>query len=130
MIPGHEHGVSADRTSRNLTTEGEGGMTTTTKHTPGPWTEQTVAVMQFVGDDTHKEEIIQIGQEEGDAVAYVPFVADGHPQADADANARLIAAAPEMYDLLRELTDESEAHMIGTRLARVRALLAKIDGTD
>lgn len=45
-----------------------------------------------------------------------------------DGDARLIAAAPEMDLLLRDLVDESEAHMIGTNLGRARALLAKIDG--
>jgi hypothetical protein len=52
-----------------------------------------------------------------------------------EANARLIAAAPEMLSLLREFTDNME-HALGAREAatpdsvtgRARALLARIDG--
>lgn len=47
------------------------------------------------------------------------------------ANARLIAAAPEMYQLLHdELTGEAGGTLSSAHESKVRKLLTKIDGED
>lgn len=60
--------------------------------TPGPW--------QWVGDD----EIEQV-EHPFTSVAEVVRVPKDHDRAQQDANARLIAAAPELYEAVSELTD-------------------------
>lgn len=64
------------------------------------------------------------------------FVAEalGSTVSEADANARLIAAAPELQEVLRDAQDELELDMRSnnpTLRARIRAVLAKLDtGTE
>lgn len=75
------------------------------KPTPGPWQ---------VWRERKTGERIILG---GDACA----LCDVHPGPNRDADARLIAKAPEMYDLLRQ-------RRIPQVQAQIRALLAEIDG--
>ena len=80
-------------------------------HTPGPW-------FCNKATGTHEIESPRTGQ----CVAHV------HPQkteAETDANARLSAAAPEMYDLVKELGTVTGS--TAGLLIRARALLAKIE---
>lgn len=48
--------------------------------------------------------------------------------AEAEANARLIAAAPEMYDFIAMIAAPGEISDYGPHVETARALLAKIDG--
>ena len=85
------------------------------KHTPGPW----MAFGHLVG----------AGKDSRIAVCVAPLVG---PDAS-NANARLIAAAPELLDALRELVNAASEHpnggwFVGVRADHARALLAKIDG--
>lgn len=77
----------------------------TTPATPGPW--------KVNGDDV----------ENAEGAGVCAMYADE----TADANARLIAAAPEMRDILAWLTTPVSGTMPDV-VARIRALLARIEG--
>ena len=87
-------------------------MPSETKHTPGPWKRQTGINAAF----PELPEIIQIVHERDDGGArYVcdlmPHVYETTPDGlreELDANARLIAAAPEMLEALEQILDALE----------------------
>jgi hypothetical protein len=90
----------------------------TTKYTPGPWDIRFVDDLDFMADITANKQPICAVYAEG-------------LSPEATANARLIAAAPELVEALRGLmtleiiatnSDEWE------RINNARALLARIDG--
>lgn len=92
----------------------------TTKHSPGPW---------FVcGDEGHPHineawrEGATIGDAKGMRVAdlFAPL-----KQERITANARLIAAAPDMLDALKALADDRRVALGGTHRKRIAAALAK-----
>lgn len=96
-----------------------------TKHTPGPWDRTNLTV--------HTKSTAERG-----ALGIARVFEAGIETAAADsvfqatANARLIAAAPEMRDTIRKLAelirrDETAVDAIATE---ARALLARIDGTN
>lgn len=93
-----------------------------TKHTPGPW---------HVGErraDDNTLPISDLGNgAKGSALAYVsprPFYADSQ-----EANARLIAAAPEMLECLRKCVEFLEDEIGASAcLEKTRSILAKIEG--
>lgn len=109
----------------------------TKQHTPGPWVVTMApnghtAVYPIVGNEVGAERVADV---------YCPLnVEGGH----IGANARLIAAAPEMLEMLRDLFADYYAtlrdnhglakrvgHFSGDDLPlvkRTRALLAKIEG--
>lgn len=87
------------------------------KHTPGPW---------------HVDSVGRIRDDQGTVVhdlSYTREYMDSHVRA---ANARLMAAAPELYAALRELHDWTRERMaaIETRdmLLRSHAALVKAEG--
>ena len=77
------------------------------KHTPGPWTQDGRHVEAFDGKE------ITMGCE-----VY-------GPEDEAAANARLIAACPEMYELLQEYYRYNPQSTYGHRIV---AILAKAEG--
>jgi hypothetical protein len=94
-------------------------------HTPGPW---------FANDNGHYWEIScgdgASGQTVGDACAsntmYGPFEGpDGNPTNNGEANARLMAAAPDLLAALNLL--EAEGHTMDVFRA-ARAAIAKAEG--
>jgi len=98
------------------------------KHTPGPW-------RAFRGEQKRAQREVQHAQ--GWTIAKVLRAGS---DAEADANLRLIAAAPEMLDALRELArvatiivehDEylhpAEIGELWRRAKEARALLARVD---
>ena len=105
----------------------------TTQHTPGPWT--------FEGDHTHRSfNIRQLGHLIGtsDQAKHIctinnrpPHVLANRDPGIAEANARLIAAAPELLAVLKKwatfahdnYTDEDI-----TWLVEMRAAIAKAEG--
>ena len=92
-----------------------------TAHTPGPWSIERG----------------QVRNAHGEALASVPYTLGGPEDA---ANGRLIAAAPELYAVLRWIlrnagyeSGEAEPTLHDLQVARVhldraRALLQRIDG--
>lgn len=92
------------------------GRQTMSQHTPGPWTVENV----------EGETFITVGPPTGSYIAQVsPY---HHLVEHTAANARLIAAAPEMYALIRgfftcdDAGCEMESHL------RAQEILDKIDG--
>jgi len=83
-------------------------------YTPGPWAWDS---------DVNGDRWIV-----GDKAAWVPRIAKipRYSEMPNEANARLIAAAPEMVEVLRELTERVSADGID----RARALLARIESGD
>lgn len=94
--------------------------------TPGPW--QVSGVRQ----KSDKYEGHMVGPD-GDGVVLVPYNDNDH--IECLANARLIAAAPELLDALRGLLAAKESVTIGLErelyakwLPKARELIAKVDG--
>ncbi len=92
--------------------------------TPGPW-------KVFYGTEVRK--ILGVGEVTGEGVA--ALWRDG---AEEEANAHLIAAAPEMYDLLNEAANLIEGDLTGAEwmkacaafLERAHATLASAQGAQ
>ena len=61
-------------------------------------------------------------------IAYIPVI-HGFPEQEGQANARLIAAAPEMYELLQSLSYRTSG-MEEREVVKIHELLARIDGKD
>ncbi len=92
-------------------------------HTPGPWKQQNLSVLQ-----EHSEGIGLIAH---------CYANEGHDFDDAEAiaNARLIAAAPELIEALRAFVEASTenaptalAMCVDRAASDARTLLARIDG--
>jgi len=80
-----------------------------TKHTPGPWRTNS------------KTNCIESAHEDYQ-FSLIAKIATGEDQYQEDANTRLIAAAPEMYDCLQGLIDEIER--CGVKVSAELELLA------
>lgn len=98
----------------------------TTKHTPGPWIR-----------DTGSGYGCDVRAESGRKVAVTWGIGNGDPhrqayRAECDANARLIAAAPELLAALEALLDMDVAYQRGPRVqeavAVARSAIAKAKG--
>jgi hypothetical protein len=103
-------------------------------HTPGPWHafQQTYNPSNkglFEVDANHPSGNRQ-------TIAFTPYNGDGH---EMWANARLIAAAPEMYEQCKlfekvlcegDLSATHEGLNNCDKLAKVREILAKVDGGE
>jgi hypothetical protein len=79
-----------------------------TKHTPGPWRVEHGRTVQIHGGNH-----------------WIATLKCGSCPAHEIGNARLIAAAPEMYEALRAIVDDLQGL---THEPTVRAILAKIEG--
>jgi len=89
--------------------------TKTTKHTPGPWTYQDSTQTVFSKHEDHKFSLIA-------------KIATGEDRAEEDANALLIAAAPELLEALQKLGQETApfiATAIGSRNPNILAAVQK-----
>ncbi len=94
-----------------------------TKHTPRPWTIGGLQAPEFGPDDL----LIEIRVEGYGPVAYV----DGTPQGEeTTANARLIAAAPELLAQICALVVQIETIPELRVPPSVRAVIAKATGED
>ena len=97
-------------------------------HTPGPWH----AFEQCSYSATKGLFEIDANHPSGNrqTIAVTPFAGDGH---ELWANARLIAAAPEMFEVLSELLDTlemSKGYGFDEEYEKVREVLAKVDGGE
>jgi len=92
-----------------------------TQHTPGPW---KITSLEFIDDSL------------GGGIARV-YSRQTRSLEELEANARLIAAAPEMLEALKDqekfwVMREAELGLLSTKanelLARIRAAIAKAEG--
>ena len=96
------------------------------QHTPGPWAFRKGNYTPKWREDTYLVETGNLEHQEGGQIAHLCL----------EANARLIAAAPEMLDfistdLMNFWPDKVQAHPdVKILLAKARALLARIEGRD
>jgi len=86
-------------------------------HTPGPWD------CKPTSNYAHDYRLFRPGG------MPLPYVAAGNDHSVARANARLIAAAPDMLALLRVLVDPEEDYT-SEEINAARALIKRIDGND
>ena len=86
---------------------------TTAKHTPGPWYATTMGKAGWVDVFAHGVDI--------------PIASTRHQ--DQEANARLIAAAPELLEALQSVLDNClDSEGLCTAHAKARAAIAKATG--
>ena len=97
----------------------------TTKHTPGPW---------YVGSGTYEGRNIYstASVTDGEGFTYQPVVATAEDDEVAcwDANARLIAAAPDLLEALKDMVDLVEllCPFDGPQQRKARAAIARATG--
>lgn len=99
------------------------------KHTPGPWNHGEGYIDTHAVDDDGSRDYIILAE------LHSTFGPDNYgvdqwrlPPEEYEANGRLIAAAPEMYELLEYIRDMATIETPTDVLERVNTLLAKIDG--
>lgn len=94
-------------------------MTEQEKHTPGPWSAAPVLSFgEFEIAGANKEEVALIyGYSGGDEPGANP----------SEANARLIAAAPELLEALKAVLDD-KTRTYAVRCMKARAVIAKAEG--
>jgi hypothetical protein len=116
------------------------------KHTPGPW---EIHRLRGINDSRGKGHIEILhplinedGEYKGQLGGYEVVIGDKNCQRGyilEQANARLIAAAPEMYEALNSIvhfherkfaTLREDIDAFGTILTNARALLARIEGGE
>lgn len=85
------------------------------KHTPGPWLYKSNGSYFDVGIDNHEDSVIPV----------YPTVCIGVPH-DQEANARLIAAAPDLLEALEAVVRVADRDTVEFRMAR--AAIAKAKG--
>ena len=91
--------------------------------TPGPWEKATIGI------GTNSKQVVWLGEKTGRRIQVISTGRD-------EANARLIAAAPAMYEMCKlfeecvENIDGLEDHDASYELAKVREVLAKVDGGE
>jgi hypothetical protein len=91
------------------------------KHTPGPWE-------AYTRDRTSNPPFIM---QRGETSGWIAQTCSWVGADQADANARLIAAAPDLLEALREidlLATRHEAGAIGKAQKIARAAIASVDG--
>ena len=95
----------------------------TTMHTPGPW---------YIGSGTYEGRNIYSAEAvtDDEGFTYNPVVATAEDDGVVcwDANARLMAAAPELLDALKSLSCAIDVTAYGAALAKARAAIAKATG--
>ena len=100
-------------------------MSTQTKHTPGPWI-VTGSRKKSNFDEWVRIEVCAKGPK-----TVCEFHADPEKPEDCAemaANARLIAAAPELLDIVKDLADRDTFYLGEKLAAKVYAALAKAEG--
>ena len=94
-------------------------------HTPGPWN-----VVNTMPSDAM--DIAVIFDEQSQCVCSVPTGSSNKPMQERRANARLIAAAPDLLALVKSLIDTREWHSIDNTVCagwdeKARAAIAKAE---
>ena len=95
------------------------------KHTPGPWVWAT---------SNSWSRLMRVGGKDGGILCPVVHQYDAHPDLSIpnEADARLIAAAPEMLEALKEAVEVFQIEVpFGSRtIAQMRAAIAKAEGAQ
>jgi len=88
-------------------------------HTPGPWEKATIGI------GTNSKQVVWLGENTGKQVQVIGTGRD-------HANARLIAAAPELLEQCKFLERMlvTTSHHSSNKLAKVREVLAKVEGGE
>jgi hypothetical protein len=98
------------------------------KHTPGPWAVDADAYPIFIYSESETWPLIdELGNEEGCKGAFIANTGDNK------ANARLIAAAPELLEALKDMLDGHEDACTGYgegAADKARAAIAKATGGE
>ena len=93
------------------------------KHTPGPWIAELETYPIMVSSQTETWPLVdELGNEEGRTGAFVCNTGDNK------GNARLIAAAPELLEALKEILDCDKTRTSFGAVMRARAVIAKAEG--
>jgi hypothetical protein len=101
------------------------------KHTPGPW--EWFGPNLLCGDERQSEDILK-SADDGKPYGHHSALIEHHWDADvAKANARLIAAAPDLLEALKKLDDffetyRPEGHPVSDPHELVRAAIDKAEG--
>lgn len=91
----------------------------TAKHTPGPWRVGDAGCTVFGPPREGKAPVIVA------KTSSKPIASDGQKD-----NARLIAAAPELVEVVRQMIDHPDSVIPAQTHFEARALLARIDGSE
>ena len=94
-----------------------------TKFTPGPWTATSYP------DSLEASVLAPICGTE--AIGEIAWIGENNFKTQAEANAHLIAAAPEMYEALEQCLERLEVidpARLSNRIANAKAVLAKARG--
>ena len=88
-------------------------------HTPGPWEKATIGI------GTNLKQVVWLGEKTGRRIQVIGTGRD-------HANARLIAAAPELLEQCKFLERMlvTTDHHSSNKLAKVREILAKVEGGE
>ena len=101
--------------------------------TPGPWDTATTAAAAITGRTTEPiyggfvRRLRIVKREEGECGQMLWTIAEMDWNNSREADARLIAAAPEMYEALRNIEND-DGHMPETIWKMVQDALAKAEG--
>lgn len=102
-----------------------------TKHTPGPWTigrwEQNLPIID--ASETLKSSILVSSKENwGSDIAYIAIKATDDDISVQEANARLIAAAPTMFEALEAVIQSTDinGHLDAKKMAMEAIAKAKV----
>ena len=99
------------------------------KHTPGPWHYSEV----IRGRDQYYRQIRADFKIAEVHACHSGVAGTKKGRAEDEANARLIAAAPEMYEVLSELLDTlemSKGYGFDEEYEKLRKVLAKVEGSE
>ena len=99
------------------------------KHTPGPWFRMGDTVGNFA--PRYTTEIVYESQRHNSKDGYWPicFMTDEPPTNELESNARLIAAAPDLLEALRSITDAADEKRVTAKHYEIaRAAIAKATG--
>lgn len=95
---------------------------TQAKHVPGPW-----SIMEFQRSGGYGPVRSIVRDVEGESVSEICELVEDYAPGVADANARLLAAAPDMLEMLRANFWESIGGDFGDRRD---AIIARIEGKE
>lgn len=130
MISGDSNDPNDDplRMARVNQSEGGAAMNVEDSITPGPWKAEQV---DMDGDDPNRWSVLTSGLDRDYFVATVENGAPGDSLATEEANARLMASAPEMLEVLREValppySDSDLSSLLNTLRTRAASVLARI----
>lgn len=98
-----------------------------TQHTPGPWSVETWPARE--GDEQKRPRLVILA--DGGYLTELEDTFDRETHAAQEANARLIAAAPEMLEALRlVMSDPSRRGLLTDTVEAIRTIIRKAQGEE